>query len=955
MNIKLSNTPSFFVVISILAVLCPILQAGFLYVPEEYTSIQSAIDVAGDGDTVVVRQGTYTGDGAQSVIDFKGKSITVTSSDPENSDIVASTVIANSQIGGRGVLFDNFETRQSVLTGFTLTGNTSSHGAAVFCGDGCSPTISNCVIIDNHAQNNSVNETWAGGIYCYRFSNPKIINCRIENNSADNGGGLGIHYSCAPEIDNCVISSNTAKNGGGIHCNWLYCSPVIKNCDISDNNAVNGGGLFCLTDSTPILTNCNITGNRAEQLGGGVYSYDKAKPVILDSNLTGNSAGHYGGALFCYYSATVANCEISDNYAGYGGGGMRIYRSEVLVTNCLFTGNQALFEGGAIFNNIGGIITNCTFDGNSAAKGGAVSNVKYCRLTNCIIFGSTSGGAFASATTRGIQSSYNNVYGNIPDNFNAMTPAGEGDLSENPEFFAAGYYYNNLTPNYAEDDYWIDGDYNLLPGSPCIDAADGEAAPTTDFNYNQRHDDLGISNVGISDVDYVDIGAYEFQGNSPTQTGELLIDTSPVKGQVFVDGQSWGTAPRFGSVTAGEHIISFGEVADYVTPIDQIVNVVPNEPNQVIGTYMVTLTLNIIGNGTAPLTSGAYLPGETVELAVTPNQDYQVKAWSGTDDDSSKANTNTVTIASNTVVTVEFEKLSSQLNVTNCIIKAGPYRYAYRDSFTLTGANLDISADEIFANNTIFVTAANRYNEIIFEDEINYDQNKFNRGRLFCNSRVSGVKQIIFDLNKKTFKISASNINLTGLTSPALFTVTLGNYSGQAVAAENNDDFLAMGIEQPYAADVVNGSRPAPLQLLNGYANALTLNRYRQTSNAAGETLTLTGNIAVADRTADLANYQIDLTWGDYTASIPAGSLRQIGAGKIFRYQRSRNTVNDVAVATFNLQNSTFNITIRNADIGYQSYPVNFSLSFINFQESLQITEHNCNLLAFSYYLIFLG
>jgi hypothetical protein len=55
-------------------------------------------------------------------------------------------------------------------------------------------------------------------------------------------------------------------------------------------------------------------------------------------------------------------------------------------------------------------------------------------------------------------------------------------------------------------------DFRITAGSPAIDAADGDAAPTCDIEGNLRVDDPATTNTGIGTPDYVDIGAYEYQG-----------------------------------------------------------------------------------------------------------------------------------------------------------------------------------------------------------------------------------------------------------------------------------------------------------------------------------------------------------------------------------------------------------------------------------------------------------
>jgi parallel beta-helix repeat protein len=280
-----------------------------IYVPDDFPTIQSAIGACEDGDTVLVRDGTYTGEGNRDIY-FLGKAIVVSS---ENG--YEMTIIDCERIG-RGFYFHSGEGASSVVKGFTIKNGDvpGGQGGGIFC-YGSSPTIIQCYFLRNNS--------WVGGgIACAAGAMPSIDDCLFkENCGRDYGGAIHLGDACNATISNCEFYDNLAEwgSGGAIRC--VSASPEISGCTISNNTANNGGGgIECVVNSFPRITSCVFSNNNGGEEGGGIRIGDTASPEIAGCLVYGNFA-ESGGGIMSEDRVTMINCTIVGNHATNGQGG----------------------------------------------------------------------------------------------------------------------------------------------------------------------------------------------------------------------------------------------------------------------------------------------------------------------------------------------------------------------------------------------------------------------------------------------------------------------------------------------------------------------------------------------------------------------------------------------------------------------------------------------------------
>ncbi len=282
----------------ILLIYSSILFSSIVHVPDQVTLIQEGINIAQEGDTVLVARGRYFEN-----INFRGKDIVVASNyiislDPVDID---STIIDGSQPvhadTASCVLIVSRETRDAVLEGFTLTGGTGTkwtdeHGFGIYYEGGgilitrSSPTIRNNIIKNNEAIRKDAETTSAGGggIRCGDGA-PLIYGNLIRDNKGMYGAGIVMNFASG-EIEHNVILNNIVYNaventstfgGGGI---WIYGdgartyvrnNTIVGNQAIDDPSGVSGRGGGILVYATPATIQNNIICDNVQKKDGQIY------------------------------------------------------------------------------------------------------------------------------------------------------------------------------------------------------------------------------------------------------------------------------------------------------------------------------------------------------------------------------------------------------------------------------------------------------------------------------------------------------------------------------------------------------------------------------------------------------------------------------------------------------------------------------------------------------------
>ena len=516
---------------------------------DAFLSFESAVAVAGNGDTVLVAAGNYkpTNGAARKKKFTLVEGVRYYGGFPNGGGTFAQrNFTANRSIlsGDLGVLNDSLDnaflvvdasglSASSLVSGFTIErGNADSSGFHLYGQAGGMNLGTGNIRIDSVTFRNNYGG-YAGGLYGSGSGTLTMRGVTFHQNNSSSTGGL--YFGGSLVLTNSTFTSNTGANGGGMLVN---AAATITGCTFTGNRATGaagGGGIQGGPGS--MIMNCTFTGNTAPNGEGGAYYRFSGTPTnFVNCTFNQNSARRGGAITSISGGFNLTGCVFRENQVTNDQGGACYNNGGTCqFTNTLFWKNASLASiGGAVYNNTGGTITatNCTFGGNTSIGSGAGftnNSTSNATMMNCIFWGNSSSGNDAPANTEILHGSGTlNVTYTI---WQGATPTGT--------IYNCDPLFTNLTT----------GDLTLQRCSNAIDVGNSTGAPTLDILGAGRFDGDGRNGA------QVDLGAYESQQLcNPTA---WYVDANATGCD---NGRTWGSAftnlkSAFRAFSAGDSIL----------------------------------------------------------------------------------------------------------------------------------------------------------------------------------------------------------------------------------------------------------------------------------------------------------------------------------------------------------------------------------------------------------------
>jgi len=246
-----------------------------------WLSLNKVFLSAQDGDTVYVRDGTYTGVNNRGRI-CNGREITLVSeSGPTN-------CILDAEGANRHLIMHSAE-KTLEIDGFTFkNGYISNEGGSIYMsgssGDNPTPTFKNCIWKNCYVDGTT---NFGGAIYA-AFSGPTLINCVFDSCYSAVSHGGAIFYSHGDQQGPTILT--------------------LTNCTMYNCSSGGNGGAIYATDDNVTLNNCIF--NSCSAAGDGDEFYTAFGSIIsLNYSCYDDTAGYYADSGFGGGSISIdGNC-----------------------------------------------------------------------------------------------------------------------------------------------------------------------------------------------------------------------------------------------------------------------------------------------------------------------------------------------------------------------------------------------------------------------------------------------------------------------------------------------------------------------------------------------------------------------------------------------------------------------------------------------------------------------
>ena len=254
------------------------LTKGTYYVPDEYSTIQAAVDAASSGDTIIVRDGTYIEN-----VEVNKERLTIKSENGAEVTVVQTP-------GLEGPVF-RITADYISIAGFTIKEN----GVIYHLG------TSHC-----------------GGIFITNSNNSSLL----DNSILTQGGGVGLSYS-----DNNIIKGNTIRSSAstGISLRSSSDKNVIENNSITESSS----GIMIYDSSSNNLVSQNVIENNA--FFGIAIQGASSDNVIISNKIENNGRWSYTGGIMLFSGSL--NTIVKNNYVKNN------YQYGIYISNSINEGN----------------------------------------------------------------------------------------------------------------------------------------------------------------------------------------------------------------------------------------------------------------------------------------------------------------------------------------------------------------------------------------------------------------------------------------------------------------------------------------------------------------------------------------------------------------------------------------------------------------------------------------